>query len=494
MKKKILILSVISCIFIFIIISVKIVSGRKENKIKFEYSANELENTYSRFGIDLKQELKNGNLKFKNGTYFIKLDKNINFREKGDFKDFVLLEKVMNEKIVSSKDFNKSIGKQIKFFIGAKSFYNANFEDFKNLSSKSQEKVCYISVDGKNKEEADISKISNLKNIIKLTLNNVNIKNFHKVNEIENLLELNLNGSTILEKENNNKIVLKHLITSENDLGVQGVNVIKRSIFSEKSEILKKDETNKNVKDILVNRKDFTMKSLEERYRMYGINLEEEIKKDSNIVKVNNEYYLNMKSEIFSNCSGEYDEEKDIVKNFKKFNKSMGNQNSDFESYDLEAKQSEIFENVNRIMGLVKLDEISKRTCIRRQGNSNSFMYGYLKWFISLNKIENIHTDYIEEINPITRNQIKDFSYDDENYDIIDIKELNKLKNLEGIYIYRKNRIKNIEYVQYLKNLKMLYIPKNIVIESKISEMDLKKILDKIKYIVIYEAFDKEKI
>jgi len=48
MKKKILILSVISCIFIFIIISVKIVSGRKENKIKFEYSANELENTYSR--------------------------------------------------------------------------------------------------------------------------------------------------------------------------------------------------------------------------------------------------------------------------------------------------------------------------------------------------------------------------------------------------------------------------------------------------------------
>ncbi len=40
----------------------------------------------------------------------------------------------------------------------------------------------------------------------------------------------------------------------------------------------------------------------------------------------------------------------------------------------------------------------------------------------------------------------------------------------------------------------MLYIPKNIVIESKISEMDLKKILDKIKYIVIYEAFDKEKI
>ena len=464
MKKKILILSVISCIFIFIIISVKIVSGRKENKIKFEYSANELENTYSRFGIDLKQELKNGNLKFKNGTYFIKLDKNINFREKGDFKDFVLLEKVMNEKIVSSKDFNKSIGKQIKFFIGAKSFYNVNFEDFKNLSSKSQEKVCYISVDGKNKEEADISKISNLKNIIKLTLNNVNIKNFHKVNEIENLLELNLNGSTILEKENNNKIVLKHLITS------------------------------KNVKDILVNRKDFTMKSLEERYKMYGINLEEEIKKDSNIVKVNNEYYLNMKSEIFSNCSREYDEGKDIVKNFKKFNKSMGNQNSDFESYDLEAKQSEIFENANRIMGLVKLDEISKRTCIRRQGNSNSFMYGYLKWFISLNKIENIHTDYIEEINPITRNQIKDFSYDDENYDIIDIKELDKLKNLEDIYIYRKNRIKNIEYVQYLKNLKMLYIPKNIVIESKISEMDLKEILDKIKYIVIYEAFDKEKI
>ena len=119
-------------------------------------------------------------------------------------------------------------------------------------------------------------------------------------------------------------------------------------------------------------------------------------------------------------------------------------------------------------------------------------MYGYLKWFISLNKIENIHTDYIEEINPITRSQIKDFSYDDENYDIIDIKELNKLKNLEDIYIYRKNRIKNIEYVQYLKNLKMLYIPKNIVIESKISEMDLKKILDKIKYIVIYETFDKK--
>ena len=323
----------------------------------------------------------------------------------------------------------------------------------------------------------DISKISNLKNIIKLTLNNVNIKNFHKVNEIENLLELNLNGSTILEKENNNKIVLKHLITSENDLGVQGVNVIKRSIFPEKSEILKKDETNKNVKDILVNRKDFTMKSLEERYRMYGINLEEEIKKDSNIVKVNNEYYLNMKSEIFSNCSGEYDEGKDIVKNFKKFNKSMGNQNSDFKSYDLEAKQSEIFENVNRIMGLVKLDEISKRTCIRRQGNSNSFMYGYLKWFISLNKIENIYTDYIEEINPITRNQIKDFSYDDENYDIIDIKELNKLKNLEDIYIYKKNRIKNIEYVQYLKNLKILYIPQDLIIESKISKVDFKRIL-----------------
>ena len=236
---------------IFTIISVKIVSNiRKENKIKFEYSANELENTYSRFGIDLKQELKNGNLKFKNGTYFIKLDKNINFREKADFKDFVLLEKVMNEKIVSSKDFNKSIGTQIRFFIGAKSFYNVNFEDFKNLSLKSQEKVYYISVDGKNDEEADISKISNLKNIIKLTLNNVNIKNFHKVNEIENLLELNLNGSTILEKENNNKIVLKHLITSENDLGVQGVNVIKGSIFPEKSEILKKDEIDKNVKEL----------------------------------------------------------------------------------------------------------------------------------------------------------------------------------------------------------------------------------------------------
>ena len=434
--------------FIFIIISVKIVSDKKASKIKFEYSANELENTYLRFGIDLKQELKkNGNLKLKNGTYFIKLDKNISFKAKSDFKDFVLLEKVMNEKIVSSKDFNKSIGKQIKFFIGAKSFYNINFEDFKNLSSKSQDRVCCISIDGKKKEEADISKISNLKNIIKLTLNNVNIKNFHKINEIENLLELNLNGSTILEKENNNKIVLKHLITS------------------------------KNVKDILVNRKDFTMKSLEERYKMYGINLEEEIKKDSNIVKVNNEYYLNMKSEIFSNCSGEYDEGKDIVKNFKKFNKSMGNQNSDFESYDLEAKQSEIFENVNRIMGLVKLDEISKRTCIRRQGNSNSFMYGYLKWFISLNKIENIHTDYIEEINPITRNQIKDFSYDDENYDIIDIKELNKLKNLEDIYIYRKNRIKNIEYVQYLKNLKMLYIPQDLIIESKISKVDFKRIL-----------------
>ena len=332
-------------------------------------------------------------------------------------------------------------------------------------------------MDGKNDEEADISKISNLKNIIKLTLNNVNIKNFHKVNEIENLLELNLNGSTILEKENNNKIVLKHLITSENDLGVQGVNVIKGSIFPEKGEILKKDEIDKNVKDILVNRKDFTMKSLEERYKMYGINLEEEIKKDSNIVKVNNEYYLNMKSEIFSNCSGEYDEGKDIVKNFKKFNKSMGNQNSDFESYDLEAKQSEIFENVNRIMGLAKLDDISKRTCIRRQGDSNSFMYGYLKWFISLNKIENIHTDYIEEINPITRNQIKDFSYDDENYDIIDIKELNKLKNLEDIYIYKKNRIKNIEYVQYLKNLKMLFIPQDLIIESKISKVDFKRIL-----------------
>ena len=476
MRKKILMLS-ICCIFIFIIISVKIVSGRKENKIKFEYSANELENTYSRFGIDLKKELKNGNLKLKNGTYFIKLHKNINFKAKSDFKDFVLLEKVMNEKIVSSKDFNKSIGKQIKFFIGAKSFYNVNFEDFKNLSLKSQEKVYYISVDGKNDEEADISKISNLKNIIKLTLNNVNIKNFHKVNEIENLLELNLNGSTILEKENNNKIVLKHLITSENDLGVQGVNVIKGSIFPEKGEILKKDEIDKNVKDILVNRKDFTMKSLEERYKMYGINLEEEIKKDSNIMKVNNEYYLNMKSEIFSNCSGEYDEGKDIVKNFKKFNKSMGNQNSDFESYDLEAKQSEIFENVNRIMGLVKMDEISKRTCIRRQGNSNSFMYGYLKWFISLNKIENIHTDYIEEINPITRNQIKDFSYDDENYDIIDIKELNKLKNLEDIYIYKKNRIKNIEYVQYLKNLKILYIPQDLIIESKISKVNFKRIL-----------------
>ena len=38
----------------------------------------------------------------------------------------------------------------------------------------------------------------------------------------------------------------------------------------------------------------------------------------------------------------------------------------------------------------------------------------------------------------------------------------------------------------------MLYIPKNIVIESKISEIDLKKILDKIKYIVIYETFDKK--
>ena len=95
MRKKILMLS-ISCIFIFIIISVKIVSGRKENKIKFEYSANELENTYSRFGIDLKKELKNGNLKLKNGTYFIKLDKNISFKAKSDFKDFVLLEKVMN--------------------------------------------------------------------------------------------------------------------------------------------------------------------------------------------------------------------------------------------------------------------------------------------------------------------------------------------------------------------------------------------------------------
>ena len=253
--------------------------------------------------------------------------------------------------------------------------------------------------------------------------------------------------------------------------------MIKGSIFPEKSEILKKDEIDKNVKDILVNRKDFTMKSLEERYKMYGINLEEEIKKDSNIVKVNNEYYLNMKSEIFSNCSGEYDEGKDIVKNLKKFNKSMGNQNSDFESYDLEAKQSEIFENVNRIMGLAKLDEISKRTCIRRQGNSNSFMYGYLKWFISLNKTENIYTDYIEEINPITRNQIKDFSYDDENYDIIDIKELNKLKNLEDIYIYKKNRIKNIEYVQYLKNLKMLFIPQDLIIESKISKVDFKRIL-----------------
>lgn len=205
MKKNILMLFVISCIFIFTIISVKIVSDKKASKIKFEYFANELENTYSRFGIDLKKELKNGNLKFKNGTYFIKLDKNINFKAKSDFKDFVLLEKVMNEKIVSSKDFNKSIGKQIKFFIGAKSFYNINFEDFKNLSSKSQEKVYYISVDGKNDEEADISKISNLKNIIKLTLNNVNIKNFHKVNEIENLLELNLNGSTILEK----KIIIK---------------------------------------------------------------------------------------------------------------------------------------------------------------------------------------------------------------------------------------------------------------------------------------------
>lgn len=481
MKKNILILS---CIFIFIIISIKIVSRKKENEIKFEYSANELENTYSRFGIDLKQELKSGNLKFKNGTYFIKLDKNINFKEKADFKDFVLLEKVMNEKIIFSKDFNKSIGNQIKFFIGAKSFYNVNFEDFKNLSPKSHEKVYYISVDGKNNEEVDISKISNLKNIIKLTLNNVNIKNFHKVNEIENLLELNLNGSTILEKEKNNKIVLKHLITSENNLGVQGVNVIKGNIFSEKSEISKEKEIDKNIKDILMDRKDFAMKSLEERYRMYGINLEEEIKKDSNIVKVNNEYYLNMKSEIFSNCSGEYDKEKDIIKNFKKFNKSMRNQDSDFESYDLETKQSEIFENANRIMGLVKLDEISKRTCIRRQGNSNNFMYGYLKWFISLNKIENIHTDYIEEINPITRNQIKDFSYDDENYDIIDIKELNKLKNLEDIYIYRKNRIKNIEYVQYLKNLKMLYIPQNVIVESKVSKRDLKRILDKIGSVV----------
>ena len=104
-------------------------------------------------------------------------------------------------------------------------------------------------------------------------------------------------------------------------------------------------------------------------------------------------------------------------------------------------------------------------------------MYGYLKWFISLNKIENIYTDYIEEINPITRNQIKDFSYDDENYDIIDIKELNKLKNLEDIYIYRKNRIKNIEYVQYLKNLKMLFIPQDLIIESKISKVDFKRIL-----------------
>ena len=46
MKKNILILFVICCMFIFIIISVKIVSNiRKENKIKFEYSANELENT-----------------------------------------------------------------------------------------------------------------------------------------------------------------------------------------------------------------------------------------------------------------------------------------------------------------------------------------------------------------------------------------------------------------------------------------------------------------
>ena len=115
MRKKILMLS-ICCIFIFTIISVKIVSDKKASKIKFEYSANELENTYLRFGIDLKQELKkNGNLKLKNGTYFIKLDKNINFKAKSDFKDFVLLEKVMNEKIVSSKDFNKSIGKQIKF-------------------------------------------------------------------------------------------------------------------------------------------------------------------------------------------------------------------------------------------------------------------------------------------------------------------------------------------------------------------------------------------
>ena len=43
MKKKILILFVICCMFIFIIISVKIVSDKKASKIKFEYSANELE-------------------------------------------------------------------------------------------------------------------------------------------------------------------------------------------------------------------------------------------------------------------------------------------------------------------------------------------------------------------------------------------------------------------------------------------------------------------
>ena len=62
MRKKILMLS-ICCIFIFTIISVKIVSDKKASKIKFEYSANELENTYLRFGIDLKQELKKKDLK-----------------------------------------------------------------------------------------------------------------------------------------------------------------------------------------------------------------------------------------------------------------------------------------------------------------------------------------------------------------------------------------------------------------------------------------------
>ena len=46
MKKNILILFVICCMFIFIIISVKIVSDKKASKIKFEYSVNELENTY----------------------------------------------------------------------------------------------------------------------------------------------------------------------------------------------------------------------------------------------------------------------------------------------------------------------------------------------------------------------------------------------------------------------------------------------------------------